>query len=883
MRFPATSRSFRWLLASLLGWGGISACPDPVRAEERSSQGLEALFDFREQGGTEVVDHSGNGEPLRLAISPPDSVEWSDGSLVLKKKSEIRSVAPPTRMTQVIARTGEFTLEAWVRPANLKQEGPARMVTLSKNTTDRLFTLGQEKNRYDVRFRSSRTDRNGSPSLGSREGQLTDSLTHVVYTRERGGMARLFLDGRQVADREVDGDLGPWDGADSYRLALGDEISGGRPWLGEIHLVAIYSRALGDGEVAAHFRAGPKAGTKPQAPPDLSGELFEQKVASLLANRCVECHEPGTREGDLDLTRYAESFREDGLIFPGNSGDSLLWEVVESDEMPQDRDPLSAEEKALLKRWIDQGASWTVAVIDPANYRHPEKAGSVWVRRLTRIEYVETVRATTGVDLSPEARDLLPEDLRADGFSNTAYNLNVDLGHVDAYARLASLIVEDLDVGKFAGRFSNRRNVNDKDMIALLKAMGEWVCRGPLTKDEVSLYRGITTTVVSAGGDFEEAIGFVLEAMLQSPRFLYRIEKQRGDGTRWPVGQYEMASRLSYAIWGASPDQELLGAARNGKLGNQGQLEAQARRMLEDPRAIAQSERFVTDWLHLDRLSQLNPDSERFPDWRPELAADMRQESLAVFREVVWEKQWPLARLLDAPFTHVTPRLADHYRLALPPDRKAGASDELVRVDLSEEPSRGGLLTQGSVLTIGGDDASMVTRGLFVFHDLLRGTVNNPPPGLDVSPVPTKAGLTHRGVAVDRIKNGNCGSCHGKFEPLAFGLEKYDGLGSWSEQDRHGNALREDGEVSVPGEEEPVSYDTVSELMTFLAGNDRVVESLTWKLAQFVVGRPLGASDAPILAEIQDRAAEKGGTYQALLTAIVSSDLVRMAQTEKAD
>lgn len=853
----------------------------PAGAQERSSQSLELLFDFRESGKSQIVDRSGAGEPLVIEIESPKSAVLRDGALQIEQRAAVKAKQSAARFTRAVARAGEFTIETWLRPAKLGQEGPARIVTLSRNTTDRLFTLGQDKDRYDVRFRSSRTDANGSPSLSSEPGQVTDQLTHVVYTRSREGRATLYLDGRKVSEHEIGGDLRPWEKGDNYRFAFGDEISGGRPWLGDIHLVALFSRALGSGEVANHFTAGPKATTPPKPPPDLSGDLFEEKVASLLANRCVECHEPGTKEGKLDLTRHSKGFQESGLILPGNAEDSLLWEVVESDEMPQDRDPLSVEEKQLLREWIDGGASWSVAVIDPANYRHSMESGSVWVRRLTLPEYIETVRATTGVEIGEEAAEWLPVDLRADGFSNTAYNLSIDLKHVDAYARLASTIVDRLDVETFVGRFSNRRNVNDKDMIALLKSMGEWVCRGPLTKNEISLYRGITTTVVSAGGDFEEGVGFVLEAMLQSPRFLYRIEKQRGDGTRWPVSDFEMASRLSYAIWGASPDVELFKAAREGRLGSRDQLQAQARRMLEDPRARSQSERFVSDWLHLDRLSQLSPDRERFPDWRPELAGDMQRESQAVFRELVWERQWPLSRFLDAPFTHVTPRLADHYGLPLPPDRTPVDEAKLVRIDLDSQPSRGGLLTQGSVLTIGGDDASMVTRGLFVFHDLLRGTVNNPPPGLDVSPVATKAGMTHRDVAIDRIENDNCGSCHGKFEPLAFGLEKYDGLGTWREQDHHGNRLREDGEILVPGQETATAYDTVTELMSFLAGSDRVAESLTWKLAQFVVGRPLGADDAQLIAEIHEEAAKDGGTYQALLTAIVSSDLVRLARTEK--
>src|SRR5690606_7302145 len=130
----------------------------------------------------------------------------------------------------------------------------------------------------------------------------------------------------------------------------------------------------------------------------------------------------------------------------------------------------------------------------------------------------------------------------------------------------------------------------------------------------------------------------------------------------------------------------------------------------------------------------------------------------------------------------------------------------LTRYDLKSVPGRGGLLTHGSVLTVGGDDASMVTRGLFVLHDLLRGVVKDPPPCVDTTPVPSKPGRTQRAVAEARVANANCGGCHAKFEPLAYGLEKFDGIGAYYEQDRHGNTLREDGEILFPGSAEPIPY-----------------------------------------------------------------------------
>jgi hypothetical protein len=167
-----------------------------------------------------------------------------------------------------------------------------------------------------------------------------------------------------------------------------------------------------------------------------------------------------------------------------------------------------------------------------------------------------------------------------------------------------------------------------------------------------------------------------------------------------------------------------------------------------------------------------------------------------------------------------------------------------------------------------------------VLHELLRGTINAPPPCVNTPPPPTKAGLTQRGIAEARIADEKCGVCHGRFEPLAFGLEKFDGVGAFHERDRHGNPLRDDGEVLFPGDAQPVKYASSKELMDLLAGSPRVRQSLTWKVAQFAVGRPLGAADAATLADVDKAAQEEGGTYPALIRAIVLSDLVRMTGTE---
>lgn len=859
----------------------IGSIVTPVHAIERTRSGLQVLYHFNEGEGHLVKDVSGIGEPVNLRINDPKAVLWGEGSLEIKGKTLIRSERSATRLSDAVRVSGKFTVEAWLKPAAGDQSGPARVVTLSPNGSQRNFTLGQDGARFDVRMRTTQTNDNGIPSTSSPDKNLTTDLTHVVYTRDRNGRTRLYLNGQLSVEKMLEGTTVNWDG--SYRLALANEMSNDRPWLGTYHLVAVYNRDLLPHEVEQHFQAGPDAGSNTSLPGSVSSkeqenaQLFEAEIAPLLSKYCIECHDSAIRKGKLDLSQQHTAFAGSSsgtVIEPGDAANSVLWSIVESGEMPEDRPSLPEGEKALIRQWIEGGATWTFETIDPAAHRLSRQTGQTWLRRLTLPEYIETVRSAVGVDVEKEAVDTLPPDLRADGFSNTAYNLGVDLSHVEAYAKMAEIVVDKLDVEAFVKEFALKPDPNPDGLRKAITEMGPWLLRGPLEDHEVNAFLNVATSVIALDGDFYTAMSFVIEAMLQSPRFIYRVENQRGDGTTWPVGDYELASRLSYTLWGAPPDRELMRAAAKGELYDRRQIKDQVDRMLKDPRVVKKSLRFVSEWLDLDRLANLRPNPEKFPEWDPELASDMRAETMAFFEDVVWKQKRPLADLLNAKVTYATPQLAKFYGL---PEKDSVA---LARYDLQEIPERGGLLTQGSVLTVGGDEASMVARGLFVLNDILRGAVNNPPPGLDTRPVPAKPGLSKRGAAQQRIDNPTCGACHVRFETLAFALEKYDGLGAYHEQDEHGNSLREDGEVLFPGEAEPSPFQSARELMDLLAGHDRVRENLTRKVIQFAIGRPLTASDSAEVARIHEIAESAGGTYVELMRAIVLSDLVLTTQTE---
>jgi hypothetical protein len=230
--------------------------------DRRTLRGLLVLYRFEEGEGTVVHDLCELGEPLHLEIRDPEAVEWRRGSLVVKASTLIAAERPAAKITTACRKSNAITIEAWIRPGNTTQGGPSRIVTLSRNPLERNFTLGQEGDGYDVRLRTTATGSNGSaPSFHARHC-LAPRLTHVVYTRDADGTASLYLNGSRASAGPIRGDLSNW--GDGMRLGLANEVIDDRTWLGELHLVAVYGRALSAEEVARHFDAGPGGDNPPR-------------------------------------------------------------------------------------------------------------------------------------------------------------------------------------------------------------------------------------------------------------------------------------------------------------------------------------------------------------------------------------------------------------------------------------------------------------------------------------------------------------------------------------------------------------------------------------------------------------------------------------------
>ncbi len=232
----------------------------PTPAPMPEGDTVLVVYTFDEGEGSVVHDVSGVGRALDLEIAEMAAVSWGAGFLSVDAPTQIVSSSAANKIIEAARATNALTVEAWLRPDNLTQDGPARIISLSPNIRERSFTLGQDSleeqqgSRYVMRLRTSETDANGIPALVTTASTVSTELTHVVYTRAVNGEARLYVNGEEVASGRVPGDFTNWPA--DWPLVLANEVTGERPWLGEYHFVAIYNYALDAAQVSAKFAAG---------------------------------------------------------------------------------------------------------------------------------------------------------------------------------------------------------------------------------------------------------------------------------------------------------------------------------------------------------------------------------------------------------------------------------------------------------------------------------------------------------------------------------------------------------------------------------------------------------------------------------------------------
>jgi hypothetical protein len=407
----------------------------------------------------------------------------------------------------------------------------------------------------------------------------------------------------------------------------------------------------------------------------------------------------------------------------------------------------------------------------------------------------------------------------------------------------------------------------------IIAHIGSEAYRRPLTPDETKALGGFYEQGAKDGG-FEVGVRTALEAILASPRFIFRVEAlpaQAKAGELVPINGIDLASRLSFFLWGAPPDSTLVTLGRRGSLSDPAVLRAQTRRMIADPRADALATRFAAQWLRLQDIEKVHPDALQYPDFYEQLADDMREETEQFFMHLVRENRSVLD-LFDANYTYLNEPLALHYGI------EGVTGREFRRVEYPDD-RRAGLLGQASILTLTShaNRTSPVLRGKWVMEVLLGSPPPPPPPNV---PDLEKTGeikdgqlLTTRQRMEQHRSNPACQSCHQYMDPIGLALDNFDVTGRWR--------IRENGApVDTRGQlydGTPVS--SLAELKrALMTKRISLVRTFTQNLMSYAVGRRMEFYDQPAIRRIATGAESGGYKMQDFIEGVVLSDAFRMTK-----
>jgi hypothetical protein len=513
-------------------------------------------------------------------------------------------------------------------------------------------------------------------------------------------------------------------------------------------------------------------------------------------------------------------------------------------EMPPPQSPQpSAEERAAVIAWVEQ------EVLQKADTL---QAGRVVARRLHRSEYFNILRDLLGVDLQPPAD--FPRDERE--WNHHASLPGIAPSQREVYRAVAELAIDQAartGDGNRAALFAC--DCTDETAAANARAIiarfARRAYRAPVEPEEVDRLVTVFEEADLSGKSYADSIKAALAEVLTSPRFLCRVESARDEADTSPrqTDQVVLASRLSFFLWRTGPDDELLGLAERGVLADR--LESQVHRLLQDPQARAFARDFAASWLALDKLNEVT-------NLDPELRRAMRQETELLVETIVREDR-TVVDFLDADYTFVNERLASHYGIP-------GISGEVMRRISVRGMPRGGLLTQGSILSLtaaDGADTHPVKRGKWVQENLLGAAPIRPPAGILQALQDTRGalgpGTRAEQMALHRT-NPSCAGCHQKIDGIGLALENFGPRGAWRPLDAvgelpNGQTLRGVGDLKAH----------------LLRNRDRFVRSLAERMLRFALGRKLDDRDRSDLVHVAANTAPHEHRFSRVVLEVVNS------------
>lgn len=652
------------------------------------------------------------------------------------------------------------------------------------------------------------------------------------------------------------------------------------------------------------------------ADPQSGGDVLSQTIQA----RCIKCHgaDPDDLSGDVDLRAFSQDQHKPDA--------ELLRQIIEAIEFgampPEDEPALPETLQTQLLQSLTTQLHRTVAEEDTLPH--------VPMRRMNRFQYNNAVidlfdlkcvvftlpermmrdhskyfqpqsgkmPDVVSVGSRPLGKSQLiesrlagvaaiPQDLRAEhGFDNRGDHLTLSPLLMQEFLKLGKSITDSPDfvarnVGIWKIFFASPGPDQDAKQVARdrLEEFLTRAFRRTVEPEVLDRYSQFVARQLDANVEFSEAMKSVAAATISSPKFLYLYDQKSAGEASTSIDDFELASRLSFFLWGSIPDQTLLDLAADGKLSSPEVLEQQIDRMLKDARLKRFSDSFPTQWLQLERIISSVPDRERFPDFyfsKYRNSMHMMLEPLLIFETVLVENQ-PIRQLIDSDFTYRSNHLENAYAsLATSDEAKKGGGNNVTVLKFERVPitdrRNGGVITNAAVMTMtsGPHRTQPITRGAWIAAVIF----NNPPkpPPADVPPLGEKPKtgeehLTLRERLALHRERSDCRGCHEQIDPLGFALENYNPVGKWRDQYENGRDVDVSGKLFGKYE-----FSNIIEFKDAILNEEpRFARALAGHLLSFSLARELVPSDQIALDTIVADAAEEDFRLQTLLKQVILS------------
>ena len=405
----------------------------------------------------------------------------------------------------------------------------------------------------------------------------------------------------------------------------------------------------------------------------------------------------------------------------------------------------------------------------------------------------------------------------------------------------------------------------------IVSRFAERAFRRPVQPAEVDRLVKLVDNAQKLGDSFEQSVKTALVAVLCSKSFLY-LEEGNTRSASANLDDWELASRLSYFLWSSMPNERLLDLAASGKLHETATLRGEVRRMLADPKAAEFADTFPRQWLQLRKVGMFPPDKALYPDYDEYLEKSMIAESTGFFREVL-TRNASLREFLESDWTMLNERLARHYGIS-------GVHGEAMqRVSLTPDDHRGGLLTQGAILSLTSDGTRHrpVHRGVWVLESIVGKPP--PPPPANVPALSTPAADARKTTVREKLEqhrsDANCSACHRKIDPLGLAFDNYDAIGRWRTVETVRNGTGADPKLDPSGElyDGRKFADSAGLKRLLLDDVDKFAMAFSEKLATYALRRGMSFSDRAELKQIADQARADDYKLATLIESLVTSKL----------